>query len=402
MARNKLQLENHHLLSLKKLIEANYGSSVVNSTDCSKISSLIAKNKHGNISPQTLRRFFGFVDTSFSPSINTLNVLCQYCGFEDWLHFHQKTIHTDILLQDVVSICVAFFEIDIPPVKRDQLNEPYFYAVQNIAKLIYSDINLYNQVIPVLASNKTAHEYLFERFPFIDKLCTGLASGYKLYLQNKTTPEAWIFGNGLLFLGAFLEEKFTYVTKYLHAINKIKNWEALQLHPYVLARLIGSNIVYNYVWGDTDALQLWLAKLDETLNNNPNQWGHNKNSYEFEFMVCEYLLLAESYDKVRWIMADVFRGFKHLPLENKNIFYYIPCQVIYHKALVMNGDFKAASRISSVDEPVNWQIKNYYSLHLLQSKLKMTKSKVKKKEILKQYYHLLNATGFSYFNKLMR
>ncbi|WP_394772337.1 hypothetical protein [Mucilaginibacter sp.] len=401
MARSKLLLEKHHLLSLRNLIEVNYGSFVSNSTDCLKISSLLAKGKFGSISSQTLRRFFGFVDTGFSPSINTLNVLCQYCGFEDWLHFHQKTVHTDILLQDVVSVCVAFFQIDIPPVKKGQLNEPYFYAVQNIAKLIYSDINLYNHVAPVLASNPTAHEYFFERFPFIDKLCCGLGKGYKFYMQNKKTAEASIFGNALLFLGAFLEEDLSLANKYLLAINKIKAWASLQIHPYVLARLIGSNIAYSHILNDGAGKEVWLAELDKVLNNNPNQWGHYSNSCEFEFIVCEYLLLSGNYDRVKNIMANVTKELKNQPLESRYNFYYIPCHIIYYKALIMTGNNKAARKVPFVDEPVNWQIKDYYTLHLLQCKLRTTSSKISKKALLNQYYHVLNLTGFRYFDKLM-
>lgn len=401
MARVKLHLEGQHLSNLKNLIEVNYGSSVVNATDCLNISVLIAKCKYGNISPQTLRRLFGLVDTKFNPSLNTLNVLSQYCGYEDWAHFYKKSIHSDTLLQDVVSVCIAFFKIEILPVKKYQLNEPYFYAVQNIAKLIYSDLNLYNKVIPLLAQSTTAHEYFFERFPFIDKLCCGLANGYKFYLQYKKNPEAIIFGYSLLFLGAFLEEDLSLAKKYLSEINKVKDWATLQLHPFVLARLIGSNLAYSHATKDIEKKEMWLSELDKILISNPNKFGHNNNSCEFEFMVGEYLLLSECYEKIKPIMANVLREFKHDPLENKANFYYIPCHIIYYKSLIMTGNNKVAGKIPYIDEPVNWQIKDYYTLHLLQCKLKISTGKVNKKIVLKQYYHLINSTHFSYFNKLM-
>jgi len=401
MARVSSQFDSLQLLNLKSLIEVNYGASVVNATDCLKISALIAKGKHGNISSQTLRRFFGLVNSEFNPSIATLNVLSQYCGYEDWEHFYKKSIHSDTFFKDIVEVCVAFFAIEIPPVKKNQLNEPYFYAVQNIAKLIYGDVNLYNRVIPTLAQNKTAHEYFFERFPFIDKLCCGFSVGYKIYLQNKKNPEALIFGNSLLFLGSFLEEDLDLAAKYLSEINKIKDWKHIQLHPFVLARIIGSNIVYNHVLDNITKKNEWLMELEHTLNDSPNRFGHNINSCEFEFMICEYLLLAECYDLVKTLMAHVLKGFKHEPLENKANFYYIPCHVLYYKALIMTDDYKTAKKIPYINEPVNWQIKDYYELHLVQCRLKTSKNKVSKNMAAKQYYHLLNLTRFSYFNKLI-
>ena len=61
----------------------------------------------------------------------------------------------------------------------------------------------------------------------------------------------------------------------------------------------------------------------------------------------------------------------------------------------------AAKKIPYINEPVNWQIKDYYELHLVQCRLKTSKNKVSKNMAAKQYYHLLNLTRFSYFNKLI-
>jgi hypothetical protein len=401
MARVRFKVEDHHISTLQRLVEVSYGSTVINSADCFNISNLIAKSKYGNISAQTLRRFFGLIDAPFNASLNTLNVLSQYCGYEDFAHFHQKSIHDDTFLQDIVGVCTAFFKIEILPVKKYQLNEPYFNAVQNIAKLIYSDLNLYNRVVPKLADNPTAHEYFFERFPFIDKLCCGLGNGYKFYLRYKKNPEAIIFGNSLLFLGLFLEEKFDLAFNYLSVMNKVNNWATLQLHPFVLARLIGSNLVYAHATNDLEKKEIWLFELHKTLNSDPNKFGHNINSCEFEFMICEYLLLAKCYDQIKVIIAKVIKGFKHEPLENKANFYYIPSHVIYYKSLIMTGEFKLAVKIPFINENVNWQITDYYSLHLIQCELKTTRSKVTTKNKLKQYYHLLNQTKFTYFNSLL-
>jgi hypothetical protein len=397
----KINWDHQQLSNLRKLLEVNYGSPVVTSTDCSKLGVLIAKNTYGIVSSQTLRRFFGLVNTDFNPSHATLNILAKYCGYEDWAHFGKISISLETLHEDIIDVCIAFFQIEIPPVRKYQLNEPYFYAVQNIAKLIYRDVNLYSHLIPKLAQISTAHEYFFERFPYIDKFGSGLAEGYKFYLKNKTTSEATIFGNGLLFLGAFLQENFLLAEVYLKAINKIKEWKSARLHPFVLARLLGSNLAYNHVSNDMKKKEEWLIILENQLNDNPNQFGHNAESCEFEFMICEYLLLCEDYDLIKSILRSVVKKLKHEPLENKANFYYIPCHIIYYKSLIMTNDYKAASKVPFVKESVNWQIADYYTLHILQCKLKTITRKVERKELLKQYFHLLNMTRFTYFNKLM-
>src|SRR5690606_37307030 len=83
--------------------------------------------------------------------------------------------------------------------------------------------------------------YFFERFPYIDGLCTDYKRSIQLYLQKKQ-KEAQIFGNSLLFLSAFLSGRNEELKLFLERLNKF-NLDR-NLHPFTIARYIGSNILY--------------------------------------------------------------------------------------------------------------------------------------------------------------
>lgn len=350
MARPKSLIDNDYLLSLKKLVELNYGTSVFNTSDCVKINSLIEKGGYGTVSVQTLRRLFGLIKTEFNPSLYTLNVLCKYCGYDDWARFCETYNPANISLQDIINLCIAFFNVDLPPIDTHELNHPYYHAALNIAKLINKNINLYSKIIPKLIKSKAASNYFFERFVLIDKLCTDYANGFKYYLKINKQPEPVIFGNAMLFLGAFLNEDLALSGKYLLAINKEKDWFTTKVHPYVVARAAGSNILYYHATDNHTKKAEWLNKLDELLVKNFNQFGFHKDSCEFEFMICEYLLLSECYERVIVLMQTIFKTFANATLnENKAKWHYLPSHIIYFKALVMQGDYKRAGKLPFTD-----------------------------------------------------
>jgi hypothetical protein len=73
----------------------------------------------------------------------------------------------------------------------------------------------------------------------------------------------------------------------------------------------------------------------------------------------------------------------------------------------MTGDYKRAGKLpftdgKEQDGPLFWTMKDYYTLHLLQAKLKAPTGKVNKKRLLQQYYHIINSTNFKYFNQLLK
>lgn len=64
------------------------GLQIISPGDCKRISLSIEKATGKLISETTLKRFFGFAKQKYSFSKYTLNVICEYAGFESWDRFN--------------------------------------------------------------------------------------------------------------------------------------------------------------------------------------------------------------------------------------------------------------------------------------------------------------------------
>ena len=71
---------------LKKEIENQYGSNILDRGDCEFIANYILEKFDINISYNTLRRFFGLVEKT-KPNTRTFNALSKYAGFKSYFHF---------------------------------------------------------------------------------------------------------------------------------------------------------------------------------------------------------------------------------------------------------------------------------------------------------------------------
>lgn len=69
---------------------SKFGEKVNSVRNAKKLSKEISNNKNGDISYNTIRRFFGLIDTKQKKyHIKTLNILSRYCGYENFIE-HQK------------------------------------------------------------------------------------------------------------------------------------------------------------------------------------------------------------------------------------------------------------------------------------------------------------------------
>jgi hypothetical protein len=72
---------------LKNSVEKKFGKKITSQKDCKILSNCILETSGEYISPATLRRVFGFLQTNSNPSRVTHNILCRYIGSKDWEHF---------------------------------------------------------------------------------------------------------------------------------------------------------------------------------------------------------------------------------------------------------------------------------------------------------------------------
>ncbi|QJD96984.1 ATP-binding protein [Mucilaginibacter robiniae] len=84
----------HELELLKKTILATANITVITPAVFKDLSIEVSKATKKQVSSSTLKRIFGFAAYNFQPSLYTLNVLAEYCGYESWNAFALKNSHT--------------------------------------------------------------------------------------------------------------------------------------------------------------------------------------------------------------------------------------------------------------------------------------------------------------------
>ncbi len=78
---------------LKEDIEIKFGKKIAYQKDCKILASSVLSKTGQYLSPSTLRRFFGFLPTNSNPSVATLDILCQFCNYENWTNYCSSQIN---------------------------------------------------------------------------------------------------------------------------------------------------------------------------------------------------------------------------------------------------------------------------------------------------------------------
>lgn len=67
--------------AVQQEVEESFGHRVTTSRDCIRLSEEVYYKTSFKINPNTLRRFFGLVKAQYPPSLATLTILANYCGY---------------------------------------------------------------------------------------------------------------------------------------------------------------------------------------------------------------------------------------------------------------------------------------------------------------------------------
>jgi hypothetical protein len=80
----------HHFEDLKKQFLAETDISHIGPYECKKLSACIEEKLNKKVSETTIKRIYGFAKSRFTPSLFTLDVMSQFCGFDGWMDFCDK------------------------------------------------------------------------------------------------------------------------------------------------------------------------------------------------------------------------------------------------------------------------------------------------------------------------
>ena len=238
--------------ALKNKIELRYGKTITYSAECDKLASHIYHAIGVKISAQTLRRVLGFINDGAMPSKSTLQVICSYCNVDHVEElFAAKKPKLSAIDLEQINFIKSFYAIDL----SSGYDFNYQKACGNIARKIINQPNYLEALSGFLTSNAIAQIFFFERFPYIDGITGDYKKHFKRYVQSKKDQEAQLFGNCILFLGAYLSQNKIELTDYLTRINSIAVHQ--EMHPFPQARKIMSNILYHHRYRDKTELGKW-------------------------------------------------------------------------------------------------------------------------------------------------
>ncbi len=394
MARIKNPVNDSHQKLLIEEVSKKFGTTLSRSHQCQKLSEEIRHTTRKSIGANTVRRFLGFLKTEFATSLKTLDILAEYSGYENWSSFKEqadKLKYEPLSIHTEAAFYLNFYKIDM----REEGDMNYHNACRNIALRILFNNALLAKLASSLAKNPISQIYFYERFPFID----GLGSDYKkyltFYLHHKSTEEAKIFGNALLFLSAFLCENFRKLNTYHSNLQQIEINETM--HPFTIARYVGSNILYCFKRNIDNGE--WIEECLKwnrffLLKKNISFWHFPY----YQYMICDYLNLAGEFEDSHTIINSIrqFKNEKYEIEEGYEQGLEIISNIAKHKKIGV--DFRRQIDNTNALSLCSPLFKKFHELQVLCIEQKLLQQGKRKEKIWTAITKLINETGFVFFN----
>ncbi len=402
---------------LKKEIENQYGSKILDRGDCEFIANHILEKFDINISYNTLRRFFGLVQNT-NPNMRTLNALSKYAGFKSYSHFidtyhfkeerhfHQKVYHTIYrnkpseiirLVENAYETKEDFTQILILIVRELYYNKNYdlIDVLFNLKKLHYSNFS-YTELLFIGNSiglifrkqgnvpEKISNNLNFINFVFLTFVDYSSLNYYYLnwakHIQKNTfTEEISIFISAIIEFGKFLNKK------------KFKNlpYETIfsrKLNPILCSRLLSLYLLKNN-----------KIDLEHILNQyfRINSKRINKIDYSYELFINSILVKNE--DLMFYLINNLkLEKLSHYQRIQKNTF-NLMC-LFYYK--LIGNSIKEEYFFNNFSINLcQFSYQEFVALIFCIYKFHSTNNEDEKLEIIIEYNYLKNKFGYSLFTK---
>ena len=395
MSRPKTIVAPEHLDLLKEKLQQTYGKPIKHSVHCEHLSVHIMQVLHENISAQTLRRIFGFIQSPFTPSITNLDILARYCGYSHWhqlLQAGNPGSFQPLSSTDEAELYLSFYSIDL----KDEEDINYHNACRNIAERILTNPTLFAHLASPLAQHPTSQVFFYERFPYIDGLGGDYVRGLRLYLQYKKDSQAQLFAHSLLLLGSVLTQNHNLAHQHYQVLQQATLQNSY--HPFVVARVLGSRILYKHCVSNEsiESEQRELFKWNSYFSS-PTKIQFWVFPY-YQFMVSDYLNLAGLYELSVPILNTIPKR-KYLPWQSEAS--YLEAFVIIQA--IANSHQEPAAFLNWKQQYKGWAtlrvlFHHFYRLQVLTAFLALNKRTTRQSRLLqKEFEDLVHTTGFTFF-----
>ena len=350
MPRKKTEINKQYLKILQQKVLEHSGIQLLRSVDCDKLAKIVSEKTNSYVNGISFKRLYGFTKYPFSPAIQTLDILSQFVGCNNWYHFESTLSDNYPISKQELDIYLSFYDIDF--VNDVQPHEGGFQSVsRKIARRFREDSNALSRNIDNLVSKPYAQIFFVEHFPDYDNLCNYFYKVYEGYLNYKKTREAQLFGNSMLFLKSFwlLDKKGC--CKYLQQTNKIKVDSSI--HPYVIGRYYACNLIYDSFFRKGENMQKIYSDFLELRKELPKTGKHFYDFPAAEYILAEALLHCKDYQKCIETIELGFNDFS-LKMEFVRKGYYRQMQLLWLIASKkLNQNFKIDSQLLKI-KPENF------------------------------------------------
>lgn len=394
MARKPNMVNKTDVVRLKQVVETTAGFNVLNPIDCERLSDMVFRRTKHYISPATLKRFMGFYKSGFNSSYQTLDILSIFCGYDGWSGFIKPDKNKTGISQNELDFFMSFFK------EKDYTNladhdETMQLLSRRIAERLREDPKAFEKIIPDLAKSELAQIFYFEHFPDYDNLVAYQYKGYIEYLKHKTSPEAQIFGNSLLFFRSFLLMDTALMNHYYEALMQIEIPE--NIHPMPLGRYYQCLLLYAHFVEDKSLVKIikHIYSIEKRL---PRIGLHFKNFPGFHYFVADALVLCGYYNDVLKLIdfaTKNYRIYKEFVWKG----YYRQFQLMQAEAHYhLNNKEKALHLISKINPNTFYFIsRKYFTARygLLKIQLGVVTKQEKEETVF-----LIKSCQFNYFNGL--
>jgi hypothetical protein len=359
MPRTKTKINLESLQKLKMLVLEVSSIELKRSIDCDKLATYVSVKTKTYINGISFKRLYGFTQYPFNPSIQTLDILSKFVGFDSWNAFENYHSNKRSISKIEVDIYQTFFDIDFIN-DIDPHDGGFQLVARKIALRFREDPLALVLNLPQFMKKKQFQIFFAEHFPDYDNLCTYYYLIYESYLLHKKTPESQLFGNCMLFLKAFWLRDEAECSKFILEINKT---DVLNFHPYLIGRYYACNLLYDTFFNDgTDFNDLFNEYLG-LRNSLPKRGVHFLDFPASEYIIADALIHCRRFGECIRLIEIAMHDFS-LRMEFVRKGYYRQIQLFYLVSGCELGLVKIDETVLKKIDPNNFYFisKDYFSV----------------------------------------
>jgi len=288
------------------------------------------------VSTQTLRRFFGKIDTEKKISKTSLSLLCKYVGFNDWETFlenleNEKSI-SEVDKNFIENMAVFFKNGEKYNINYHQ-NTLTADTLNDYAKVIYKNKENLEYFYQLYKENNWATDYILAWIPNYNFYGQ---NWYRKILQDKSirtnVSHVKLSQTNFLFFGSFLTNENVEFTPDIELLNSYyEQYKKTFLYmPYHEMRYCTMQLIEAKKEGNQEKFH---KKLYQYLHNLEAQNFDEFNYQELIIVLCNTLIWLQEYETAYSLLKNVKSYIKNYPKlkKSKNAFHYYGMNMVFVK-----------------------------------------------------------------------